>query len=75
MAVPVTEQKHHEFTTETESAKEAGLGYKVDAESILFDLKVLLREYYAATFTYDENALKLQFTNGQTFILNAKEVL
>ena len=75
MAVPAKEQRYHEFLTEKESAKEVGLEYKVEAEEILFDLKVLLRDYYAATFTKDENALKLQFNNGQTFILSAKEVL
>ena len=62
----------HIFAGETEAAKE--LNYKLDAESILFDLKVLMREYYAATFTVEENALKLQFTNGQTFRLTAVEV-
>ena len=75
MAVPAKEQGYHEFITEKETAQEAGLAYKVEAEEILFDLKVLLRDYYAATFTKDENALKLQFNNGQTFILSAKEVL
>ena len=74
MAVPVKEQRYHELVTETESAQETGLAYKVDAESILLDLKVLLRDYYAATFTKDENALKLQFNNGQIFVLKAKEV-
>ena len=52
----------------------SSLTYKVEAEEILLDLKVLLRDYYAATFTKDENALKLQFNNGQTFMLSAKEV-
>ena len=74
MAVSAKEQKYHEFVMEKESAQEVGLTYKVEAEEILFDLKVLLRDYYAATFTKDENALKLQFNNGQTFILSAKEV-
>ena len=75
MAVPAKKHEYHEMVTEKESAQEVGLTYKVEAEEILFDLKVLLREYYAATFTKDENALKLQFNNGQTFILSAKEVL
>ena len=68
MAVPAKEQHYHEFVTEKESAHEVGLNYKVEAEEILLDLKVLLRDYCAATFTKDENALKLQFSNGQTFI-------
>lgn len=75
MSVPAKEQKYHELITERESAEELGLNYKVEADEILLDLKVLLRDYYAATFTKDENALKLQFNNGQTFILSAKEVL
>lgn len=64
----------HHFVTETESAQQAGFNYKVETEELLLDLKVLLREYYAATFTVEENALKLQFNNGQTFILNIKEI-
>ena len=75
MSVPAKEQRYHELITERESAQELGLGYKVEVEEILLDLKVLLRDYYTATFTKDENTLKLRFTNGQTFILNAKEVL
>ena len=75
MSVPAKEQRYHELITERESAQELGLGYKVEVEEILLDLKVLLRDYYAATFTKDENTLKLRFTNGQTFILNDKEVL
>ena len=74
MAVPAKEQRYHEFVSEKEYEQEVGLTYKVEAEEILFDLKVLLRDYYAATFTKDADALKLQFTNGQTFILSAKEV-
>ena len=62
----------HVFAIETESAQE--LNYKVDAESILFDLKVLMREYYATTFTVEEDVLKLQFTNGQTFRITAVEI-
>lgn len=65
----------HVFATKTEAAQESGIDYKVDAESVLLDLKVLLRDYYAATFTKEEDALTLQFTNGQKFILSAKEVL
>ena len=75
MAVPAKEQRSYECLTELESSKEIGFNYKVDAESILLDLKVLLRDYYTATFTKEENALKLQFNNGQTFILSAKEVV
>ena len=64
---------YHEFVTETDSAKETQLDYQVEAESILLDLKVLLREYYAATFTVEEKDLKLRFTNGQSFIIKVEE--
>ena len=65
---------YHEFVTEKESAEEANLDYEVEIESLLLDLKVLLRDYYAATFTADGDALKIQFNNGQTFILSVEEV-
>ena len=74
MAKRTNSNTYHEFITERESAREVHLDYRIESESILFDLKVLLREYYAATFTIEENALKLQFNNGQIFILSAKEV-
>ncbi len=74
MAVTAKKQEHA-FLTELESAQEVGFNYKVDAKSVLLDLKVLMREYYAATFTATEDALQLQFNNGQKFILSAKEVL
>ena len=66
--------EYHEFVIDKEMAQDVDLDYQIEAESLLFDLKVLLREYYAATFTKEEDALKLQFNNGQTFILSIKEV-
>ena len=74
MAKREEKYEYHEFVTKTESAEQANLDYEVESESLLLDLKVLLREYYAATFTVDEKALKIQFNNGQTFILTVKEV-
>ena len=74
MTKRTSKNEYHEFVTETESAKEANLDYQVEAESILLDLKVLLRDYYAATFTKEGDALKLQFNNGQTFIISIKEI-
>ena len=74
MAKRSNKYEYHEFVTETESAEQAEFDYEVEAESILLDLKVLLRDYYAATFTAEGNSLKLQFNNGQTFILSVKEV-
>ncbi len=67
-------ETNYAVVTELESAKEAGLTYIVDEESILLDLKALLRDFYVATYTQEEDALKLQFNNGQTFIISVKEV-
>ncbi len=64
----------YEVVTELESAKEAGIDYTVDEASILLDLKVLLRNFYTATFREKEDALKLKFNNGQIFLLSVKEV-
>ncbi len=75
MAVSAKMQDNHECLTEYESAKELGFNYKIDSKSLLLDIKALMREYYAVTFTETEDALQLQFNNGQTFILSAKEVL
>ena len=66
--------EYHEFVTETESAKEAEFDYVVEGQSILLDLKVLLPDYYAATFTKEGDALKLQFSNGQSFLLKIEEI-
>jgi hypothetical protein len=63
---------NHLFLTETEGAKD-NLKYTVGAKDLLIDLKVLLKEYYAATFTEDGSSLIMKFTNGQVFCLNLKE--
>ena len=73
MIAEKTQPSEHLFARDMESAKR--FDYKIDRESLLLDIKALLREYYAATFTAEADALKLQFTNGQSFILSAKEVL
>ncbi len=65
-------KENHLFVTKTEGAKE-NFNYKVEAEELLLDLKVLLKEYYAATFTVDGKSLKLQFNNGQEFKLILQE--
>ena len=75
MVVSTNEQDHHNCVTEYESAKELNFNYKLDSKSILLDIKALMREYYTVTFTATEDALQLQFNNGQTFIVSAKEVL
>ena len=47
-----------------------GLDYKISLEDMLLDLKVLLKEYYCATFTHDGKSLKITLNNGQKFLLN-----
>ena len=49
-----------------------GFDYRVNASDLLLDLKVLLKEYYIATFTSDGNALLINFNNGQKFKLNVE---
>lgn len=65
--------KEHLFVTEMESSGQ-NLQFTVDEKSLLLDLKVLIKEYYAATFTEGESSLMLTFTNGQAFSLTVKEV-
>ncbi|MDE6505597.1 MAG: hypothetical protein K2L42_07000 [Clostridia bacterium] len=65
--------KRHMFSTQTDGAKYE-LNYKIDDLGILLDLKFLLGEYYAATFSPEGNALCLSFTNGQKFRISVTEV-
>ena len=37
-------------------------------------MKALLKEFYIATFMEEENALFLQFNNGQRFKITIKEI-
>lgn len=48
--------------------------FKVTEKDLLLDLKALAKEYYCGTFTEDEKGLKIQFTNGQTFVVSLKEI-
>lgn len=64
---------NHLFVTEMESAGQ-NLQFTVDEKSLLLDLKVLIKEYYSATFSENGNSLLLKFTNGQTFLLSVNEV-
>lgn len=43
--------------------------FRISEKDLLLDMKVLIKEYYCGMFTEDEQSLKLQFTNGQTFII------
>ena len=40
---------------------------KVTAKDLLLDLKVLMKEYYVATFSDDNGWLKIALNNGQKF--------
>ena len=62
----------HTFVTELDCSE--GLKWAVNEEELLCDIKVLLSEYYPATFTADCNALNVSFNNGQKFILTVKEL-
>lgn len=42
---------------------------KVTANDLLLDLKVLMKEYYIATFSEDNGSLKIALNNGQKFRL------
>lgn len=66
------ERSNHLFIKEMEC--EDKLQFKVDELSLLLDVKVLLKDYYTATFTESENALRINFDNGQTFEISVSEV-
>ncbi len=66
------ERSNHLFIKEMEC--ENKLQFKVDELSLLLDVKVLLKDYYTATFTESENALRINFDNGQTFEISVNEV-
>lgn len=69
----MTKDNEHIFLTETESA-EGNFNFKIEAGDLLFDLKVLLKEYYIATFTDDGKSLLINFNNGQKFKLSLEEI-
>lgn len=45
----------------------------ITSKDLLMDLKLLIKEYYAARFTEEDNFLKLSFVNGQTFLISLQE--
>lgn len=45
----------------------------VGEQDLLLDLKMLIKQYYVATFTQQDNRLKLTFSNGQTFLITVSE--
>lgn len=58
----------HIFVPDTEIA-DAEFRCKVTATDLLLDLKVLMKEYYVATFSDDGGTLKIALSNGQKFRL------
>lgn len=58
----------HNFLPATENS-DSELQCKITARDLLLDLKVLMKEYYVATFVDDTNSLKITFNNGQNFRL------
>lgn len=51
-----------------------GLTCKVDERSLMFDIKVLLKEYYMATFCADGKTLQIALNNGQKFCITIEEI-
>ena len=45
----------------------------VGEQDLLFDLKMMIKQYYVATFTQQDNRLKLTLSNGQTFLITVSE--
>lgn len=56
----------------TECMHEGILSTRVDSGDLLSDLKVLMKDYYIATFVEDGQALKIAFNNGQEFDIIVK---
>ncbi len=69
----MAKDKEHTFIREMECAKNK-FDFNLCVHELLIDFKVLLKEYYAATFLDDGNALIMNFTNGQKFILTLQEI-
>ena len=61
----------HIFSTELECA--TSFDFTVDAMDLLTDIKVLIKEYYLATFCESGDSLNIKFNNGQTFKLSIVE--
>lgn len=66
--------KEYQSTLDLESVKEANIKQFISSNDILIDLKIILKNYYVATFNEEGNALKITFYNGQSFIINVTQV-
>lgn len=61
----------HLFVPQFDGAN--GLDFKVELIDLLADIKVLLKEYYIATFDDRGNSLNIKFNNGQKYRLTVEE--
>lgn len=61
----------HTFVTDYDCRE--GLVCMVQEGDLLWDIKKLLSEYYAATFNHDGTALNILFNNGQRFCVSVTE--
>ncbi|MDE5654138.1 MAG: hypothetical protein K2I46_00840 [Clostridia bacterium] len=57
-----------------QNAELDNLDFNISIEDMLLDLKVLIKEYYCATFTSDGKSLKITLNNGQKFLLSLTAV-
>ena len=64
------QERIHEMVTDTDFAKVCEFRNEVSTMELLLDIKVLMKEYYAATFSDSEEALIIAFNNGQKFLLS-----
>lgn len=62
----------HNFLLDNETMSE--IESKVETFDLMTDIKVLLREYYIATFGESGNSLNIAFNNGQRFSIAVAEV-
>lgn len=46
----------------------------IDEMSLMMDVKVLLNEYYLATFDENGNSMKIALNNGQKFRITVDEI-
>lgn len=46
----------------------------IDEMSLMMDVKVLLNEYYLATFDENGNSMKIALNNGQKFRITVEEI-
>ncbi len=69
----MNKQIKHTFVTKTD-VFDKQVEIKIDIFDLLSDLKVLMNEYYFATFESSEQSLVIGFDNGQRFRLSLEEI-